>query len=97
MKEALKIIKVCKESLDYTVKTLPVVGTYARKSPFSPTVILGTALITTMLLGFFWPLIKLTVAVGVGSYYWFVNSKTKNNPTAKYAIAAGLAALFFIL
>lgn len=97
MKEALKIIKVCKESLDYTVKTLPVVGTYARRSPFSPTVILGTALITTMLLGFFWPLLKLIGLGGVGLYYWFVNSKTKNNKAAKYAIAASLTALFFIL
>lgn len=97
MKEALKVIKICKESFDYAVNTLPVVGKYTRKSPFSPTVILGTALITTMLLGFFWPLIKLTVLGSVGAYYWFVNEKTKNNPTSKYAIAAVLATLFFII
>jgi len=97
MKEALKVIKVCKESFDYAVNTLPVVGKYSRKSPFSPTVILLTMLFTTMLLGFFWPLIKLTVLGGVGAYYWFINDKTKNDKTTKYAIAAGLAALFFIL
>lgn len=96
MKEALKVIRVCKESFDHAVNVLPVVGKYSRKSPFSPTVILCTALVTTMLLGFFWPLLKLIVLGGVGSYYWFVNDKTKNNPTAKYGIAAGLAALFFM-
>lgn len=91
-----KVLKASSTTFDDTIKMLPVVGKHARKSKFSPTLMLGGGLVIAMITGMLWPLIKLLVLGGIGFHTWFLNKNTKNNKTLKTGIIAGLVGAFFM-
>lgn len=87
-----KVASATTRTFDDTVKFLPVVGSYARKSPVRPTYLLLGGLALTWLTGGLWFFLKLILLGGFTFHTWFINPKTKNNKSAKYAITAGAVA-----
>jgi hypothetical protein len=84
-------------TFDDTVKFLPVVGNYARKSPIRPSYLLLGGLGLSFFTGGLWFMIKLFLLGGFAFHTWFLNSKTRNNKTMKMASLAGAAGLFIVL
>ena len=94
---ATKVAKATTKTFDDSVKYLPVVGNYARKSPIRPSYLVLGALGLSLLTGGLWFMIKLFVLGGFAFHTWFINPKTRNNKTMKYASVAGAAGVFWLL
>lgn len=91
------VAKATTTTFDDTVKYLPVVGNYARKSPIRPSYLILAALALSFLTGGLWFMIKLLVLGGFAFHTWFLNPKTRSNKTLKYTFLAGAGAAFFLL
>ncbi len=96
-KTVATVAKATTNTFDDTVKYLPVVGGYARKSPIRPSYLILAALALSFFTGGLWFMIKLLVLGGFAFHTWFLNPKTRNNKTLKYSFLAGAGAAFWLL
>jgi hypothetical protein len=94
-KTVATVARATTNTFDDTVKFLPVVGNYARKSPIRPSYLILAALFLSLFTGGLWFMIKLLVLGGFAFHTWFLNPKTKNNKTLKYSFLAGAGAAFW--